>query len=85
DTIADFDVIEDTIQLENAIFTKLKVTGALDAGNFAVGAPADADDYIIYAGNTLYYDADGNGKGGAIQFATITAGLALTHADFIVT
>jgi hypothetical protein len=85
DTIVDFNVIDDVIELENAIFTKLKIAGVLDAGNFVVGAAADANDHIIYSGTGLYYDADGNGKGAAIQFATITAGLALTQADFLIT
>jgi hypothetical protein len=85
DTIVDFNVIDDSIQLENSVFAKLKVVGGLASGNFAVGAATDGDDYIIYVGNGLYYDPDGNGKAAAIQFATITAGLGLTHADFIVT
>jgi hypothetical protein len=85
DTIVDFNVIDDTIQLENSVFAKLKVVGGLASGNFAVGAAADGDDYIIYAGNGLFYDPDGNGKAAAIQFAIITAGLGLTHADFVVT
>jgi Ca2+-binding RTX toxin-like protein len=31
----------------------------------------------------LFYDADGNGAGGAVQFATIQAGLNLSANDFI--
>lgn len=87
DRITDFSVVDDTIWLENAIFTALGATGTLAAGAFRIGAAAaDADDRIIYnsASGALLYDADGNGAGAAIQFATLSAGLALTNADFLV-
>ena len=87
DTILDFSVLDDTILLENAIFAKLTTTGTLNSGFFRVGsAAADADDYIIYNNSTgaLFYDADGNGAGAAIQFAKLSAGLALTHDNFVV-
>ena len=53
-----------------------------------IGAAAvDADDYLIYNSGTgaLLFDADGNGGGAAVQFATLATGLALTVADFTVT
>jgi serralysin len=87
DTINDFNVIADTIRLENAVFTKLTKTGALASGSFYKGVKAhDADDRIIYDGATgaLSYDADGNGAGAAIKFAQLAKGLALTSSDFIV-
>jgi Ca2+-binding RTX toxin-like protein len=86
DAIADFSVADDTIVLSNTVFTGLSA-GALDANAFAIGAAAaDADDRIIYdsATGALYFDADGNGSGSAVQFATLTAGLALTSGDFII-
>jgi Ca2+-binding RTX toxin-like protein len=86
DAIVNFNVADDTIQLNSAIFTGL-AAGALDASAFVVGsAAADADDRIIYdsATGALYFDADGAGGVGQIQFATLAAGLALTSADFIV-
>jgi Ca2+-binding RTX toxin-like protein len=87
DKIADFSVVDDTIVLENAIFAALTTTGALAAGAFVTGAAAgDANDRIIYNAGTgaLLYDADGTGAGAAVQFATLSAGLALTSADFLI-
>jgi Ca2+-binding RTX toxin-like protein len=37
DAITDFSVIDDAIQLENAVFTKLIATGVLNAANFVTG------------------------------------------------
>lgn len=87
DRITDFNVIDDTLRLENSIFTALTTTGTLAASQFRVGASAeDADDYIIYNSTTgkLLYDADGNGAGAAIQIATLSAGLAMANADIVV-
>ncbi|EJN02464.1 calcium-binding protein [Phyllobacterium sp. YR531] len=87
DTITDFNVVADTVWLENAIFTALGATGALVAAAFHVGtSAADATDRIIYNSSTgaLYYDADGSGSGTAVQLASLTKGLALTNADFLV-
>ncbi len=86
DSVVGFNVVDDTIVLSNAIFTGLSV-GTLAASAFVIGAAAaDADDRIIYNSVTgaLFFDADGNGGGAAVQFATLTAGLALTNSDFIV-
>jgi serralysin len=86
DTMVGFNVADDTIALSNAIFTGL-AAGALDAGAFHIGAAAaDADDRIIYnsATGALYFDVDGDGAGAAVQFASLSAGLALTSSDFIV-
>ena len=61
----------------------------VDDDRFAFGdglsAGADATDRVIYdtsAGN-LYYDADGDGAGAALLFATLQGAPAL-HADDIV-
>ena len=84
DIIGAFSVVDDTIQLSLSIFSAFGAT--LDAGEFVIGAAAaDADDFIIYdaASGALYYDADGNGGGAAVQFATLGVGLALTTADFL--
>ncbi|EJN01628.1 calcium-binding protein [Phyllobacterium sp. YR531] len=87
DTITDFNVPADTVWMENAVFTALGAPGALAAAAFHIGAGAtDAADRIIYNSTTggLYYDADGSGSGSAIQFASLTKGLALTNADFLI-
>ena len=46
----------------------------------------DADDHIIYETDTgkLFYDADATGANAGVHFATLTAELSLTNADFSV-
>lgn len=86
DTISDYVVADDTIQLENAMFAGL-TAGVLAAGAFRTGAAAgDSDDRIIYnsATGALLFDADGNGAGAAVQFAALTAGLAMAASEFVV-
>ncbi|MDX2277275.1 MAG: calcium-binding protein [Hyphomonadaceae bacterium] len=88
DVIEDFVVVDDTIQLENGVFTGLGATlGRLGATKFWIGAAAhDGNDRIIYnsANGKLLYDADGTGAGAAVQIALLDPGLALTNADFVV-
>ncbi|WP_428662811.1 hypothetical protein [Reyranella sp.] len=89
DTITDFDVAADTIQLDNAVFTAIAGTGTLSLAQFAAnasGTAQDASDRIIYETDTgkLFYDSNGNAAGGATQFATLSPGLALSNADFSV-
>ncbi|MEQ1952390.1 calcium-binding protein [Mesorhizobium sp. CN2-181] len=89
DTVTDFNVADDTVRLENAIFTALTTTGALAASAFranATGLAGDSDDRIIYETDTgkLFYDANGSASGDSIHFATLTIGLGLTSADFVV-
>jgi Ca2+-binding RTX toxin-like protein len=89
DTILDFQPSDDTIQLENAVFTQLKKTGVLSANNFSANADGkaqDANDYIVYDTDSgaVYYDADGNGMGSAIQFVTLLGQPTITAADFFV-
>jgi Ca2+-binding RTX toxin-like protein len=85
DLISGFSVTDDTIQLDNDIFTAIGAIGTLSAGAFFVGAAAhDASDRIIYdsATGNIYYDADGNGAGAQVLFAQVAAGLSMTNADF---
>lgn len=88
DTITDFDVASDVIQLSNTVFAALAAEGVLTAAAFQVGAAAaDADDRIIYNSSTgaLSYDVDGTGARAAVRFAVLDADLALLNTDFLVT
>jgi Ca2+-binding RTX toxin-like protein len=92
DVITDFNVVADTIRLENTgagLFNAL-AAGALNTQAFIKGAGfikgKDANDRIVYntATGDLYYDRDGSGAAVAIKFATLTNKAALTHADFFI-
>ena len=86
DNIQQFSVADDTIQLDDDIFTALS-TGTLSASAFHTGAAAnDSSDRIIYdsATGNIYYDADGTGPAAQVLFAHVSSGLALTNADFVV-
>ena len=87
DIIVDFNHVDDTMWMENAVFTKLGAAGALNAAFFRVGTKAlDANDYIVYnkATGGLFYDNDGSGAHAAIQFATLTTKPAIAANDFSV-
>ena len=89
DTITDFSVPNDTIALDDAIFTRIGALGELSTDAFrsnTSGNAGDASDRIIYETDTgnLYYDSNGNASGGHVLFAHLTAGLALTYHDFLV-
>ena len=90
DSIVDFAAIDDTLRLENGIFTALTKTGTLAAGAFkdlgAAGAILDADDRILYDSRTgaVSYDADGSGSADALQFALLTSRPVLTFQDILV-
>jgi Ca2+-binding RTX toxin-like protein len=91
DKVADFSVADDSIWLENKIFTKLSKKGSETApaqiknAFFVVGDKAK-DDYLIYnkKAGKLYYDADGSGSKAAIEIATLSKKLSLTYKDFFV-
>lgn len=87
DCITDFSVADDTIVLENAVFTKVGSAGKLSTSAFWVGSKAhDSTDRVVYdkdLGN-LIYDADGTGRTAPVQFALLPKGLSVTAADFIV-
>lgn len=90
DRIMDFSVADDTIQLENAIFTRFgkTTTGPIPSSSFkanTTGRASDANDYIVYETDTgkLFYDTNGNAAGGATQIALLGVNLSLTAADFV--
>lgn len=87
DTITDYNVVDDTIQLENTVFSALTTAGTLAADQFVIGTHAlDTNDFIIYNNVTgaLLYDADGSGVSVATQIAMIGTGLSMTNMDLVV-
>ncbi|WP_457092935.1 Ig-like domain-containing protein [Microvirga sp. P5_D2] len=93
DKIADFSVKDDSIYLDNTIFKKLGKKGSeqkpakLDKKFFTVGDKAkDKDDYIVYNKKTgvLSYDADGAGKGQAVECALLKNKATLKFDDLFV-
>jgi Ca2+-binding RTX toxin-like protein len=85
DTIKDFNVVQDTIWLDDDIFTKAGAIGDLTANAFYMGSKAhDASDRVIYdkTSGKLWYDDDGTGGHAAVQFAVIGKGFTLTATDF---
>jgi Ca2+-binding RTX toxin-like protein len=93
DRILDFGVADDTIWLDNYVFAKLGRSGSenkpalLKKDFFVVGSKAkDKNDYVVYdkAKGVLFYDSDGSGRGKAIEIATLSKKLAMTHKDFFV-
>jgi Ca2+-binding RTX toxin-like protein len=85
DKIIDYKMADDTIYLENAVFRKLTKTGTLSKSSFVLGSKAkDKDDFVLYdkVKGYLYYDADGSGKGAAVAFAKLAAGLKMASSEF---
>lgn len=92
DTIIDFDIKNDGIVLVASIFKgvvpgadQILLSAALFKANSS-GTATDSDDRIIYNTLTgaLFYDSNGNGAGGAIQFAVLANKAALSSIDFVV-
>jgi Ca2+-binding RTX toxin-like protein len=87
DRILDFNVQDDTIRLDDKIFTNVGGTGALSSSAFQIGAFAqDESDRIIYDTQTgvVFYDSDGNGSTAQIAFATLSVSLGLSSNDFTI-
>ncbi len=87
DRIRGFSVKNDTIRLDDAIFTAAGSAGVLKAAAFYRGAAAhDANDRIIYdrATGALYYDPDGTGAQEQVQIAQLNARLGLKNNDFLI-
>jgi Ca2+-binding RTX toxin-like protein len=85
DTITDFTVVDDTIQLAASIFLALGPVGALSADQFIIGTAAlTTSQHLIYNSATggLFYDGNGSAVGGQVQIAALSAGLAMTSLDF---
>ena len=82
DDILDFNVADDAIGLDNAVFTALTMNAGVDlrglyASEFRAGRGSmDSTDRIIYNSQTgaLLYDSDGIGAAAAVQFASVKRG-----------
>lgn len=85
DIIKDWSAKDDTILLENAVFTALKKTGVLSKSYFVLGSKAkDSNDFVGYNKNTgdLWYDANGSKAGGQVSFASIGKNKIIDYHDF---
>ena len=91
DRILDFNVRDDSVMLDNSVFSKLgrgteDSPGRLSTSFFRTGDRAlDANDYLIYNRTTddLFYDSDGSGRGAAIKIADFN-NVNLTAADILI-
>lgn len=86
DRILDFSTADDTILLDRTFFADIAANGPLAAGAFFEGTvAAEAQDRIVYdrARGQIWYDPDGSGAAAKILFAEVSAGLTLSHADFV--
>ena len=87
DSIIDFNVADDTIQLDGQVFQGLPA-GVLAAESFALLSAAEAADHrILYDADTgnLFFDADGGSRDGLVNFAVLTTKPAgVSAADFVI-
>ena len=88
DRINGFIAVDDTIWVENTIFSSFE-PGSIESGNLARGpgvVASDADDFLLYNTTTgaLSYDADADGAGAAIQFASLGGIPSLSAFDFLI-
>jgi Ca2+-binding RTX toxin-like protein len=87
DFISDFNVVDDMIRIASSFGGGL-VAGALEVSAFHIGSAATAASHRLIFDNTtgaLSFDADGSGIAATqTQFATLSAGLALTQENIVV-
>ncbi|MBJ6124934.1 Ig-like domain-containing protein [Microvirga splendida] len=93
DKLVDFKVEDDTIWLDNKVFTKLGKQGTekkpakLIKDFFVKGAKSkDKNDYVIYDSKKgkLFYDPDGSGKSKQVEITALSKNLKMTEKDFLV-
>ena len=87
DSIRDFSARDDTVWLDNSVFTAVGSNGALKLAAFWRGSEAhDSSDRVIYdrSTGTLYYDPDGTGAAEQVAFAKLTTKPTFTYADVFV-
>jgi hypothetical protein len=91
DHIRDFSHADDTIVLDNAVFAAFANVGAIKANKFVANASGHdahtAKQKLIYdkADHSLWYDADGNGAGAAVEIAIFDNNINnLDFRDFLI-
>jgi Ca2+-binding RTX toxin-like protein len=87
DSITDYNVTDDTIQVAKSGFDNNLVLGALATTQFTIGSSATTSAHRFFYNSTnggLFFDVDGNGASPSVQFATLNTGLAMTNADIVV-
>lgn len=87
DTITDFGLGADLLEIDAAAFGAGLVAGALDPNQFVLGTAAvDADDRFIYDGATgnLFFDKNGLAPGGVKLIATFSNLAVLDASDFVI-
>jgi Ca2+-binding RTX toxin-like protein len=93
DKIVDYNVKDDSVYLDNAVFKKLGGKGTelapakLSKAFFKIGDSAkDRNDYVVYDNKkgVLYYDADGSGGGKAVEITILKKNLKMSAADLFV-
>jgi Ca2+-binding RTX toxin-like protein len=87
DTVYDYNVSQDTIQIDNNVFHQLGHTGALLSAFFRAGSHAvDPNDYLVYnkANGLLYYDDNGSLPGHQVLVAAFANKPALNFHEFVV-
>ena len=88
DTISDYNVVDDRIEIDDAVFGGVLV-GALAATAFTsnlTGAATTAAQRVIYETDTgfLWFDADGTGASAGVRFANVTLGVVMAASEFTV-
>jgi Ca2+-binding RTX toxin-like protein len=88
DFVADFDVADDTMAINNRFFRKMP-NGDLDESRFESNATGEATataTRIIYNSATgeVIHDRNGDGAGGSTVIAILEDGLAMTHENFLI-
>jgi len=83
DTITNFVVGKDQIELSQSVFTALGQQGVLSTDQFVAGdfnSGQTATNHIIYNSTSggVYYDADGSGNSAAVEIAVVGTNLNLT-------
>lgn len=86
DSVTDFVSGQDQITLNHGVFARFSAGQRVEDHLSITGRALDRDDYLVYSpvNKTLYYDADGSGRGTAVAFAVLTGTNSLSANDFLI-